>query len=50
MHAVGYPVAMGNAKEHIRRAAGRVTESNQNDGVAIAIQTILKGGELPLYQ
>lgn len=50
MHAVGYPVAMGNAKDHIRRAAGRVTESNQNDGVAIAIQTILKGGELPLYQ
>lgn len=49
MQAVGYPVAMGNAKEHIRKAAGRVTDTNDNDGVAKAINTILQGGDLPRY-
>lgn len=49
MQAVGCPVAMGNAKDHIRRAAGRVTDTNENDGVAKAIRALLAGGELPRY-
>ena len=34
----GLGVAMGNAPEHIRALADVVTESNQNDGAAIAIE------------
>ena len=38
----GLGVAMGNAKESVRQAAKLVTASNNEDGVALAIETILQ--------
>lgn len=38
LRAAGLGVAMGNAPEHIRRLADAVTETNENDGAAIAIE------------
>ena len=38
----GMGVAMGNAKESVRQAAKLVTASNNEDGVALVIETILQ--------
>ena len=37
----GYGVAMGNATEHLKSIADYVTKSNDEDGVAYAIENIL---------
>ncbi|TBL80692.1 Cof-type HAD-IIB family hydrolase [Paenibacillus thalictri] len=37
---VGYPVAMGNAVEDLKHAARRVTENNDNDGVAVVLEKL----------
>lgn len=42
----GASVAMGQAQEHLRSAATFVTASNDEDGVAIAIERLLEAGEL----
>ncbi|HZU14356.1 MAG TPA: Cof-type HAD-IIB family hydrolase [Chloroflexota bacterium] len=36
--AAGFSVAMGNASEEVKGAAGRVTLSNERDGVAVALE------------
>ncbi|MBC5580671.1 HAD family phosphatase [Anaerofilum sp. BX8] len=41
--AVGYPVAMGNAPPQLRALARRVTGTNEEGGVAMAIRAALKG-------
>ena len=38
----GFSVAMANAPEHIRRSASLVTQTNDQDGCAIAIEKILR--------
>jgi len=38
LEAAGMGVAMGNAREHVKAAAGYVTESNNNDGAALALE------------
>lgn len=38
----GLGVAMGNAKDNVRRAAKMVTATNDEDGVALAIETVLQ--------
>lgn len=38
LRAAGLGVAMGNAPDHIREMADMVTETNENDGAAIAIE------------
>lgn len=42
LRAVGYPVAMGNATEEVRRAAAFVTGSNDEEGAAQAIRRLLR--------
>jgi len=42
----GASVAMGQAQEHLRSAATFVTASNDDDGVAVAIERLLEAGEL----
>jgi hypothetical protein len=39
--SAGLGIAMGNADESVKRAAGGVTDTNERDGVAKAIQTYL---------
>jgi Cof subfamily protein (haloacid dehalogenase superfamily) len=41
LKAAGFGIAMGNGSETVRRAADHVTTSNQEDGVARAIDDIL---------
>lgn len=41
--AAGCPVAMGNATPQLRALAGRVTGTNEEGGVAMAIRAALKG-------
>lgn len=38
----GYGVAMGNAINEVKSAADEITETNQNDGVAVILQKVLK--------
>jgi len=38
MKLAAYPVAMGNAKDAVKKEAVFVSETNENDGVAIAIE------------
>lgn len=40
----GLPIAMGNAGEEVKRAAKRVTASNDEEGFAIAIERYVLGG------
>lgn len=42
LRAVGYPVAMGNATQHVKDVAKYVTASNAENGVAQAIRHILE--------
>ena len=37
LEAAGIGVAMGNAREHVKAAADYITESNDNDGAALAL-------------
>ena len=37
LEAAGAGVAMGNAREHVKAAAGYITETNDNDGAALAL-------------
>lgn len=41
MNRVGYPVAMGNAPADIKAVSKTVTETNERDGLALAIENIL---------
>ncbi|HEU5139060.1 MAG TPA: Cof-type HAD-IIB family hydrolase [Bacillales bacterium] len=52
IRAAGLGVAMGNAVEEVKEAADRMTASNNQDGVAEAIQRYLFGyrQELPLIE
>jgi len=43
----GASVAMGQASEHVKSMATAVTLSNDDDGVAVAIERLLEKGELP---
>ncbi len=45
LRAVGWPVAMGNASAEVKRSARMVTDSNDQDGVAKAIDRLLKEWE-----
>lgn len=38
LHRAGLGIAMGNAPDNIKHAANAVTETNENDGAAIAIE------------
>ena len=40
----GFPIAMGNADEHVRAAAKAVTRTNDEDGFAAAIDAYVLGG------
>ena len=42
--AVGYPVAMGHAADHVRSAAKWVAPDLENDGVAVALRRWVLGG------
>ncbi len=41
----GLSIAMGNAGEQVKRAAKRVTESNEHEGFALAIERFVLGDE-----
>lgn len=41
LHAVGMPVAMGNANDEVKSIAKYITDTNANDGVAKAIYYLL---------
>jgi len=43
----GASVAMGQASEHVKSVATAVTLSNDDDGVAVAIERLLETGSLP---
>lgn len=47
LEAAGTAVAMGNAVPALRAHATATTASNDADGVALAIETLLAGGTLP---
>jgi hydroxymethylpyrimidine pyrophosphatase-like HAD family hydrolase len=47
LDAAGTAVAMANAVPALRARASAITASNDADGVALAIETILAGGTLP---
>ncbi len=42
LKAAGIGVAMGNAEPEVKSAADFITRSNQEDGVAYAIEQILR--------
>ena len=42
LQMVGNGIAMGNARESVRACADSVTETNDNDGVAVAIEKLLE--------
>ncbi len=44
MAAAGFSVAMGNSINELKQCADYVTESNDNDGVAHAVERLLLGG------
>ncbi len=39
----GWGVAMGNAPVHVQRQANAVTYSNDEDGLAVALETLFSG-------
>lgn len=41
-NVAGYSVVMDNAKESIKKYANEITESNDNDGVAIFLENLIK--------
>ena len=41
IEAVKYGIAMGNATENCKKCAAFVTETNENDGVAIALEKLM---------
>ena len=41
--AVGFGVAMGNAPEHVRAQCAYATESNEENGIAHAIDRLVLG-------
>ena len=43
IEGAGLGVAMGNAAEELKRAADFVTESNEDDGVVLAIRRCIFG-------
>ena len=43
LQASGLPVAMANAEENIKKAASFITKSNEEDGVAAAIEKFVLG-------
>jgi len=38
---LGYTIAMGNASEVIKRSARLITRTNEEDGVAVAIDSLI---------
>jgi Cof subfamily protein (haloacid dehalogenase superfamily) len=47
LEVVGLPIAMGNAKPALKRVAGWVTASNDEDGVAAALDRLMDGDVRP---
>lgn len=43
IRAVGLGVAMGNAHPHLKAAAGRITRSNEEDGIAEVLESLSEG-------
>ena len=41
MKAAGFRIAMGNSVDEIKACADYITETNQNDGVAMAVERLL---------
>jgi len=39
---VGHSVAMGNSSDEVKQYANEVTESNENDGVAVFLEKLIK--------
>ena len=44
MSIAGLPVAVGNAKDEIKAMAAYVTDTNDNDGVAKAVEKFVLEG------
>ncbi len=42
LKAVGFSVAMGNGEEAVKKAARYITKTNDEDGIAYALETVLK--------
>jgi hydroxymethylpyrimidine pyrophosphatase-like HAD family hydrolase len=42
----GLSFAMGNAADHVKKAATHVTASNEDDGFAKAVEAILKNNKV----
>ena len=49
MAAAGFSVAMGNSINELKECANYVTESNDNDGVAQAVEQLLLGGSATFH-
>ena len=49
MTAAGFSVAMGNSINELKECANYVTESNDNDGVAQAVEQLLLGGSATFH-
>ena len=41
MEIAGFRVAMGNSVDEIKTIANHITDTNQNDGVALAVEQLL---------
>lgn len=42
----GLTIAMGNAEDHVKESAHEVTDDNENDGFAKAVERFILGGDL----
>lgn len=42
---IGYTVAMGNASDAVKRSARLITRTNEEDGVALAIDALILSKE-----
>ena len=47
LSCVGWPVAVGNALEEVRRVCRIVAPACEDDGVAKTLQQYILGGKLP---
>ena len=41
MQVAGFRVAMGNSVDEIKAGADYITDTNENDGVAVAVEQLL---------
>ena len=49
MAAAGFSIAMGNSVDELKECANYITGSNDDDGVAQAVERLLLGGGAPLH-